>query len=164
MSLTAALRRMERRATAWMADRSVTLTRIALGIVFVWFGVLKFFPGMSPAEDLASRTVERLTLGHLHAAPGLYVVASLEVLIGMGLLLGRFVRTSLVLLFVQMAGTMAPLVLFRSETFHVFPYSPTLEGQYIIKNLVLVSAALVVGAALRGGGGAHDSRDASPAE
>jgi uncharacterized membrane protein YphA (DoxX/SURF4 family) len=151
MPLPAALRRVHTRVTSWMADHSVALTRVALGVVFVWFGALKFFPGMSPAADLASRTVERLTLGRVPAAPGLYLVASCEVLIGLGLLLGRFVRTSLFLLFIQMAGTMVPLVLFRSETFRVFPYSPTLEGQYIIKNLVLMGAALVVGAAVRDG-------------
>jgi len=55
------------------------------------------------------------------------------------------------LLFLQMAGTMTPLVLFPAETFVRFPYAPTLEGQYIIKNLVLISAGLVVGSTVRGG-------------
>jgi hypothetical protein len=50
-----------------------------------------------------------------------------------------------------MLGTMLPLVFFPSQTFSSFPFVPTLEGQYIIKNLVLVSAAIVVGATVRGG-------------
>ncbi len=64
---------------------------------------------------------------------------------------GRYVRATLLLLFVQMPGTLTPLVLFPQETFRVFPYAPTLEGQYIIKNLVLIGAAIVVGATVRGG-------------
>ena len=151
MPLPQALERLDVRITSWMAAHGVALTRVALGIVFVWFGVLKFFPDMSPAADLASRTVERITFGRVPHLTGLYILASWETLIGLGLLVGRFMRATLLLLFVQMAGTMTPLVLFPSETFRAFPYSPTLEGQYIIKNLVLVAAALIVGATVRGG-------------
>ena len=64
---------------------------------------------------------------------------------------GKFLRATLFLLFVQMAGTLTPLILFPSETFQFFPYAPTLEGQYIIKNLTLISAALVVGGSVRFG-------------
>jgi uncharacterized membrane protein YphA (DoxX/SURF4 family) len=145
-----ALEQLDARVTSWIADHCVFLTRVALGIVFVWFGVLKFFPDASPAADLASRTIERITFGRVHASPGLYILASWEVLIGVGFLTGRFMRATLLLLLVHMAGTLTPLALFPSETFQVFPYSPTLEGQYIIKNLVLVGAALVVGAAAPG--------------
>lgn len=139
------------RVTTWMADHGVILTRIALGIVFGWFGILKFFPNLSPAADLASRTVEQLTFGRIGGTTALYMVASLEVVIGLGLLTGWYLRATLLLLFAQMAGTLTPLILFPSETFQVFPYSPTLEGQYIIKNLVLIGAGLVVGATVRGG-------------
>jgi ABC-type uncharacterized transport system permease subunit len=58
----------------------------------------------------------------------------------------------ILLLFVQMAGTLAPLVLFPAELFLRIPFAPTLEGQYIIKNAVLISAAIVLGATVRGGG------------
>jgi len=58
----------------------------------------------------------------------------------------------LLLLFVQMLGTLTPLVLFPGEVFARVPYAPTLEGQYIIKNAVLISAAIVLGATVRGGG------------
>jgi hypothetical protein len=78
-------------------------------------------------------------------------LATWEVPIGIGLLTGRFLRITLLLLWVQMLGTMLPLVFFPSQTFSSFPFVPTLEGQYIIKNLVLVSAAIVVGATVRGG-------------
>ncbi|MGQ0721791.1 MAG: DoxX family membrane protein [Candidatus Eiseniibacteriota bacterium] len=139
------------RITEWMARHGVALTRIALGIVFLWFGVIKFVPGWSPAEALAGRTIERASFGLIGPASALPLLAAWETAIGLGLLTGRFLRLTLGLLFVQMPGTMLPLVLFPSETFHVFPYAPTIEGQYIIKNLVLVSAAIVVGATVRGG-------------
>jgi uncharacterized membrane protein YphA (DoxX/SURF4 family) len=151
MPLPGAFERIDARLTSWMADNAVLLTRIGLGIVFVWFGVLKFFPHMSPAEDLASRTIEKLSFGFIGRRPALYILAPLEVAIGLGLLTGKFLRATLFLLFVQMAGTLTPLILFPSETFQFFPYAPTLEGQYIIKNLALVAGALVIGATVRGG-------------
>ena len=79
------------------------------------------------------------------------VLAVWECLIGLGLLSGRFLRATLLLLFVQMLGTVTPLFLFPTETFTHFPWAPTLEGQYIIKNVVLVAAAIVIGATVRGG-------------
>lgn len=140
------------RITRWMARHGVRLLRISLGIVFFWFGVLKFFPGLSPAQDLATRTIEILTFGLIRPSVSIYLLATWECLIGLGLILGVWMRTTLLLLFVQMMGTITPLFLFPSESFLALPYAPTLEGQYIIKNLVLISAGLVIGATVRGGG------------
>ena len=98
------------RITGWMARHGVRLTRIALGVVFTWFGALKFFPDLSPAADLASRTIERLTFGLVPASVGLPVLAAWELLIGVGLLFGRYLRFVLLLLFLQMAGTLLPPV------------------------------------------------------
>ena len=143
---------VDRRITGFMSRNGVRLTRLALGLVFTWFGVLKFLPGGGPAADLATRTIVKLTDGHVSATTGLYVLAAWETLIGLGLLTGRLLRTTLLLLFLQMAGTLLPLVYFPDETFERFPWVPTLEGQYIIKNVVLIAAAMVVGATVRGGG------------
>ena len=139
------------RITGTLARIGVPVVRIALGIVFLWFGVLKFFPNLSPAEDLAARTIERLTFGAVQPAVSLPVLAAWESVIGIGLILNRWMRGVLLLLAVQMAGTFTPLLLFPTETWTVFPIAPTLEGQYIIKNLVLIGAAMVVGATVRGG-------------
>jgi uncharacterized membrane protein YkgB len=139
------------RLTTWMARHGVTLTRLALGVVFLWFGAIKFVPDWSPAADLATRTISRLSFGAIGPSISLPLLAAWESLIGLGLLSGRLLRLTLLLLFVQMPGTMMPLVLFPAETFRIFPYAPTLEGQYIIKNLVLISAAIVIGATVRGG-------------
>jgi uncharacterized membrane protein YkgB len=142
---------LDLRITGWMARYGVGLTRVALGVVFVWFGALKLFPALSPAQDLATRTIERLTFGVVTPDVGLPVLAIWEVAIGLGLLLKRALRLVLLLLFVQMAGTLTPLILFPGETFRVVPYAPTLEGQYILKNVVLIASAIVIGSTVRGG-------------
>jgi uncharacterized membrane protein YkgB len=143
--------RLDVRITRALARLGVPVVRVALGIVFLWFGVLKFFPNLSPAEDLAARTIEVLTLGAVRPDVSLPVLATWESFIGIGLILNRWMRGVLLLLAVQMAGTFTPLVLFPNETWTLFPIAPTLEGQYIIKNLVLIGAAMVVGATVRGG-------------
>ena len=137
--------------TRWMARHGPRLLRISLGIVFLWFGALKFFPGLSPAQDLAGRTIEVLTLGIVKPKLSLPVLAAWECIIGIGLITGMWMRATILLLMLQMIGTLTPVVLFPGEVFLKPPYAPTLEGQYIIKNLVLMSAAIVLGALVRGG-------------
>jgi uncharacterized membrane protein YphA (DoxX/SURF4 family) len=134
-----------------MARYGVLLLRISLGIVFAWFGALKFFPGLSPAEDLALRTIQVLTFGLVSPQIALPILAAWEVTIGLGLIFGVYLRLTLLLLFLQMVGAVAPMFIFPAEVFTRFPYAPTLEGQYIIKNLVIISAAVVIGATVRGG-------------
>jgi uncharacterized membrane protein YkgB len=137
--------------TKWMAKNGIPLLRISLGIVFFWFGVLKFFPGSSPAEQLAANTIAVLTFGVVKPAVSIYMLASLEVLIGIALISRLFLRTTLFLLFFQMLGTVTPLFIFPHETFSSFPLVPTLEGQYIIKNIILISAGFVIGSTVRKG-------------
>ena len=143
--------RVDRIIVRWLARYSVTLLRFGMGIVFLWFGALKFFPGLSPATNLALRTIDTLTFGLVPANVAIILLATLETVIGLGFLTGKFMRVILALLVFQMAGTVTPLVLFPAETFTIFPIAPTLEGQYIIKNVVLIAAALVIGATVRGG-------------
>jgi uncharacterized membrane protein YphA (DoxX/SURF4 family) len=147
----AGVRRLDLAVTAWMARYGLALLRVSLGVVFLWFGALKFFPDLSPAQDLATRTISALTAGLIPPSVSLPVLALWECLIGLGLLVGRGLRAFLLLLYLQMLGTMTPIVLFPHEVFARLPYAPTLEGQYIIKNLVLISAGIVVGATVRGG-------------
>lgn len=137
--------------TRWAARHAITLLRVSIAVVFLWFGVLKFFPGMSPAQDLAARTISALSLGLVPASVSVPLLAALETVIGLGLLTARALRVTLLLLLAQMAGTITPLLLFPHETFTRFPIAPTLEGQYIIKNIVLVSAAILIGSTVRGG-------------
>lgn len=141
----------DERITLCMKRCAILFLRISVGIVFLWFGVLKFFPGLSPAQEIATVTIERLTFGFIQANVALIILATWETLIGIGLISGAFLRVTLFLLFAQMLGTMTPLFLFPAETFTRFPYAPTFEGQYIVKNLVLISAGLVVGATVHSG-------------
>lgn len=146
------------RITGWLARYGVRLMRIGLGIIFFWFGVLKFIPGWSPAQDLAIRTIDIMTFNLIPDQISLWLLAAWECAIGIGLISGKFLRPTILLLMLQMLGTITPLFFFPSETFLVFPFAPTLEGQYIIKNIVLVTAALVIGATVRGGRVVSDPR------
>jgi uncharacterized membrane protein YphA (DoxX/SURF4 family) len=137
---------LDRRITHWMAVAGIPILRVALGVVFVWFGALKLFPGMSPAEELVIATVPWL--------PGrvfLPILAIWEIAIGLGFITGRALRLTILLLYLQMPGTLAPIVLLPDQVFTVFPFGLTLVGQYIVKNVVLIAAALVIGATVRGG-------------
>ncbi len=142
--------RLDRRITRWMARYSLVILRIGLGVVFIWFGALKLVPGLSSAEELVRNTIFFLD-------PDIFlpILAIWEVLIGVGFLVGLFTnklqRLTILLLFMQMFGTALPLVLLPEVSWKTFPLVPTLEGQYIIKNLVIISSALVLGATVRGG-------------
>lgn len=149
--LSRRLQAIDSAITGWMARFGPELLRISLGIVFLWFGVLKFFPNVSPAQELATRMIGVLTGGLITDSVSLPTLAAWECVIGVGLLLGRGLRGILLLLYAQMLGTLTPIALFPHEVFVRIPYAPTLEGQYIIKNLVLISAGIVVGATVRGG-------------
>jgi uncharacterized membrane protein YphA (DoxX/SURF4 family) len=134
-----------------MAQHGVTLLRWSIGLIFVWFGALKLVPGLSPADQIATDTTMALTFGILSEDVARLMLATLELIIGFGLLTGRFLRVTLLLLFLQMAGTLTPMLIFPEQVWSDFPLVLTLEGQYIVKNAVLISAGFVIGATVRGG-------------
>jgi uncharacterized membrane protein YkgB len=137
---------VDRTVTRWMARNGLLLLRLGLGIVFLWFGALKLFPNMSPAEGLV-----RNTIFFLDPAIALPLIALWEMAIGLGLLWGKHMRLTLLLLFLQMPGTMLPILLLPNEVWTQFPFALTIQGQYIIKNLVLIAAGIVLGGTVRGG-------------
>ena len=136
--------RLDISVTTWMTDYGLLILRIGLGIVFLWFGLLKFFPGLSPAETLVRNTVYFIN-------PEIFIpiLALWETIIGIGLITGKYIRTTLLLLFLQMPGTALPLFILPDVVWTAFPYGLTLEGQYIVKNLVLIGAGFVIGSAVR---------------
>jgi uncharacterized membrane protein YkgB len=148
--LQIAFDRIDLRITRWMARNSLDILRFALGVIFIWFGALKFFPGLSPAEELVRNTIYFFDPDFF-----LPILATWEVLIGIGFLSGFFTnklqRLTILLLFMQMIGAALPLVLLPEVCWTDFPFVLTLEGQYIIKNLVIIGSALVLGATVRGG-------------
>jgi uncharacterized membrane protein YphA (DoxX/SURF4 family) len=143
--------RIDIKVTEWMSRNGLPILRISVGLIFVWFGGLKFAEGMSPAQDLAIRTIQQLSFNLVPEKTIIIGLAIWEVAIGIGLIFKLFLRETLLLLFLQMLGTFTPVFLFPSEVFVQFPLALTLEGQYIFKNLVIVGAAIVLGATVRGG-------------
>jgi putative oxidoreductase len=127
-----------------LLDRiGVPLLRVSLGVVFLWFGLLKIFD-VSPVSSLVAKTIYWFD-------PDLVVPAlgAVEVFVGACLLAGRLMRVALPLLVLQMAGTFLVLVLLPGVAFRDGnPLLLTVEGEFVVKNLVLLSAGLVVGSRL----------------
>lgn len=119
---------------------SPSLLRWTLGFVYFYFGLLKFFPDLSPAELIATQTIIKLSWAKLDAGTALRLLAYLECAIGLGFLADRWRRLIIPLFFVHMVGTFLPLFLLPELTFKVAPFAPTFEGQYILKNLVFTAA------------------------
>lgn len=135
---------MARVAALFLEKHQFGILRICIGVLFLWFGALKFFPGVSPAEALATETVDILTL-RLFNRPFLYTsLAIMEVALGSLLVFTREYRVTFWLLIFHMFCTILPLFILREVTFVHFPYQLTIEGQYIVKNIVIISAAIVL--------------------
>lgn len=137
--------RIDHRVSTAMARFGTPIVRIGIGVVFVWFGALKLI-GVSPAGELVAKTVYFLPSDLFVPVLGVW-----EVLIGVCLLYRPLIRVGILLLFLQMPGTFLPVVLLPDVVFTQFPYGLTVEGQYIVKNLVIIGAALVVGGTVRKG-------------
>jgi uncharacterized membrane protein YphA (DoxX/SURF4 family) len=133
----------ERKKINWR----VNFLRWGLGFIYLWFGVLKFFPNLSSAEQLAGTTIELMSFGFLTPNISLPMLALWETAIGLALLTGKFQRIAIFSIFFHVAGTLAPLFLLPEQTWSAPPFAASLEGQYIFKNLITVGAALVINAA-----------------
>lgn len=125
-------------------NRSLKWLRISIGIVYIWFGGLKFFQGYSPAEDLAIHTIDKLTFDLMPGNVTIVLLAAWEVAVGIFLVINKWMRATLLLLFAHMACTFTPLLFFPEISFKYAPYGFTLVGQYIMKNIIIVCAALVL--------------------
>lgn len=145
-SAGAYLDRLDQALVRFMAAYGVRLLRLAIAIVYLWFGGLKLI-NASPAGELVVRTVFWLP-----PSAALKFIGSWEVLIGIGLLFSHplVLRITLLLLWLQIAGTFQIFFLLPGATFQGGnPLLPTLEGQYAIKNIVLITAGLVIGSTVR---------------
>lgn len=140
MSKVSKWERLDRLMIDFMTANGTRLLRVALGITFIWFGALKVV-GRSPVADLVAQTVYWL--------PPAFFVPFLgwwEVVVGVGLLLGVALRLVLLLFWLQMAGTFLVLVLRPELAFQSGnPLLLTVVGEFVIKNLVLIAAGLVIG-------------------
>jgi uncharacterized membrane protein YkgB len=120
------------------------LLSISIGIVYLWFGALKFVPSLSPAEDLAKNTIHQLSFDLVPDTVSIFMLATWEVALGFMLLFGLWKRQAVILGLIHMVCTFSPLIFFPEATFGEALFSLTLVGQYIIKNLIIVAVLLSI--------------------
>ena len=125
-------------------NSTIKLIRFSLGIIFLWYGMLKFFPTFSPAEELATRTIDIMFFGLINPLLSIKLLAILEISIGIGFLLGFYTRVVTVVFIGHMICTFAPLFLLPELSFTHAPYAFTLVGQYIVKNIVFILAGILI--------------------
>jgi len=135
--------------TKWMSRYSLIFLRYSLALIFIWFGALKFVPDMSPTVAIIESTTKILTFELLPTWVAVYGLASVECLIGVGLLLNVFMRLTLLGLFLQMLATSTPVFILPDVVFSQIPFGLTMEGHHIIKNLILIGAGFVLGTTVR---------------
>jgi uncharacterized membrane protein YkgB len=117
---------------------------ISISIIYLWFGMLKFFPGVSPAENLAKETITLLTFGLIPSSVSIILLAIWEVAIGILLLVFPGRKAGFHLAMIHLVFTFSPLILLPADAFQHTPFTLTLVGQYILKNLVILCALLFV--------------------
>lgn len=122
----------------------VNLLRISLGIIFLWYGMLKFFPELSPAEDLAINTINWMFNGLIPSIISIKLLALWEVLVGIGFILGIYTRYFTILFLIHMFLTFLPLFIFPELSFTNAPYAFTIVGQYIVKNIVFILVGFLI--------------------
>ncbi|WP_374228918.1 DUF417 family protein [Streptomyces sp. DH8] len=147
MAVAASGARALQRLADHVNTHALVLLRATVGIVFIGFGVLKLFPSASPAEQLAVDAATKMTLGLVPETVLLLSLAALETAIGLGLTIGRrLLRPALVAFFLHMGGVFSTLLLLPDAMWQPHSPAPTMEGQYVVKNVVLVAVCLVVAA------------------
>jgi len=117
---------------------------ISIGLVYLWFGALKFFPGLSPADDLAKNTINWLTFGLISPNLSIILLAIWETAVGLLLIMNIYRRPVIILALVHIAFTFTPLFIFREQSFTNFPYGLTILGQYIVKNIIIAGALITL--------------------
>ncbi|WP_238987301.1 doxx family protein [Confluentibacter flavum] len=120
------------------------LLAISIGIIYVWFGLLKFFPELSPADGLAKHTITFLTFGLLPESISILLLAIIEVGIGLCLLLNFQLKTVISIAIIHLILTFIPVLFFPEVSFAKAPFVLTLVGQYIVKNIVIISALFFI--------------------
>lgn len=163
VGVDARLRAAEAVCQRWLIAHSIAILRVSIGAVLLGFGLLKFFPGVSPAQALVEQTMGILTFGLVPGGVALVAVALLETVLGIWLISGRAMRGAVYLLAIQLVGIMSPIVLLPGQLFGGPHHAPTLVGQYVLKDIIIVGAALVLAATLGGGRLGAPAGEAAPA-
>lgn len=120
------------------------LLSFSIGIVYLWFGLLKFFPEYSPAEELAKNTIQMLTFAIIPTNVSIILLAIWETIIGILLIVNIKMKLAVKLALVQMLCTFLPFLFFPKEAFSIAPFGFTLLGQYIFKNIIIIAALFTI--------------------
>lgn len=150
-------------AHRWLTQHSITLLRVSMGAIIFGYGLLKYFPGVSPAENLVRTTTHSLTFGLVPDNVALALVATLECAIGLSLIIGRFLQVTIYLLMFWAVGILSPVLLMPQRLFSGPSHAPTLEGQYVLKDIVFLTASLVIATTLSLRNDEHTSERPGPA-
>lgn len=121
-----------------------TFLRLSAGFIYFYFGFLKFYPDLSPAELLAGQSIMHVTNYRVDAATALWWLAVIECIIGLCFLFKIGMRWLFFVFMGHQLSTFIPLFIFPELTFKFAPFAPTLEGQYIFKNLISIAAGWTV--------------------
>lgn len=141
---------MYQKFNSWLTLNTLNLLRISIGLIYVWFGALKFFDNLSPADQLAKDTMSLITFGLIPNHVSIIILAIWETALGLALIAGMWKRSVFYILLLHMICTFVPLFFFGDISFTNAPYAFTLVGQYIMKNLIIICAALVLNAHAHG--------------
>ena len=117
---------------------------LSISTIYLWFGMLKFFPGVSPAETLAKETITILTFGLIPTSISIVLLAIWEVSVGILLIIFPRKKLGFHLAMVHLVFTFAPLIILPTASYQHYIFSPTLVGQYILKNIITFCALLFV--------------------
>jgi uncharacterized membrane protein YphA (DoxX/SURF4 family) len=127
-----------------MISNRLSVLRISIGLIYIWFGMLKFFKGYSPAESLAIDTIDIITFSTIPHSVSIILLAILEVLIGVFLTFNIFLKQTIMVTLGHLVCTFVPLFAFIPLSFTKAPYAYTLLGQYIFKNIALMAGLWVL--------------------
>ncbi len=138
------LSRLENRWMVWLEKYAITFLRISIGIIYFVFGMLKFFPQYSPAEQLAADTICLITFDVLSGTGACLTLAIIETAIGLSLIINFRPRVVFLVTIWHMLCTFLPLIILPEYAFSQDPFSLSIVGQYIFKNLIILSALMVL--------------------
>jgi hypothetical protein len=117
---------------------------VTLGVIYLWFGMLKFFPGLSPAEELAQNTILALTFNQIPSNVAIVLLAIWETALGLLFIMNLYRPLTIRLAYIHLAFTFTPFLLFYDLTFADPPFGFSLLGQYIAKNIVFLAALITL--------------------
>jgi uncharacterized membrane protein YphA (DoxX/SURF4 family) len=127
-----------------MNSKSITFKSISIsiGIVYFAFGILKFFPSLSPAEQLAEQTINKITFGLISGKIALISLAIMETIIGIAFIFQIKKKVVIQFALFHMICTFLPFIFFPELTFNSSSTSFSIVGQYIVKNIIIISVLL----------------------